>query len=122
MVIDHAKAGRPLQAFMEVRFSGTADLEEIRATASTLPEVLAVFATAGDPDALVWIRVPDVEELGKVIGKLRRSGRVTGYQDPHRGRYLDEAARRRRRAVGLLHLIEPPASAAGGMAARLSRR
>jgi DNA-binding Lrp family transcriptional regulator len=78
VVIDHAKAGRPLQAFMEVRFSGTADLEEIRATASTLPEVLAVFATAGDPDALVWIRVPDVERLGKVIGQLRRSGRVTG--------------------------------------------
>jgi len=78
VVIDHAKAGRPLQAIMEVRFSGTADLEEIRATASTLPEVLAVFATAGDPDALVWIRVPDVERLGNVIGQLRRSGRVTG--------------------------------------------
>src|SRR5664280_3610563 len=61
VVIDHAKAGRPLQAFTEVRFSGTADLEEIRATASTLPEVQAVFATAGDPDALVWLRVPDVE-------------------------------------------------------------
>jgi DNA-binding Lrp family transcriptional regulator len=77
-VIDHAKAGRPLQAFMEVRFSGTADLKEIRATASTLPEVLAVFATAGDPDALIWIRVPDVERLGQVIEQLRRSRRVTG--------------------------------------------
>jgi DNA-binding Lrp family transcriptional regulator len=77
-VIDHAKAGRPLQAFMEVRFSGTADLEEIRATASTMPEVLAVFATAGDPDALIWLRVPDVERLGQVIEQLRRSGRVTG--------------------------------------------
>jgi DNA-binding Lrp family transcriptional regulator len=77
-VIDHAKAGRPLQAFMEVRFSGTADLEEIRATAGTLPEVLAVFATAGDPDALIWLRVPDVERLGQVIEQLRRSGRVTG--------------------------------------------
>lgn len=78
VVIDHAKAGRPLQAFTEVRFSGTADLEEIRATASTLPEVQAVFATAGDPDALVWLRVPDVERLGHVIEQLRRSGRVTG--------------------------------------------
>ena len=78
VVIDRAKAGRPLQAFTEVRFSGTADLEEIRATASTLPEVQAVFATAGDPDALVWLRVPDVERLGHVIEQLRRSGRVTG--------------------------------------------
>ena len=78
VVVDHAKAGRPLQAFTEVRFSGTADLDEIRAAASTLPEVQAVFATAGDPDALVWLRVPDVERLGHVIEQLRRSGRVTG--------------------------------------------
>ena len=38
----------------------------------------AVFTTAGDPDALVWIRVPDVKRLGQVIEQLRRSGRVTG--------------------------------------------
>lgn len=78
VVVDHAKAGRPIQAFTEVKFQGTADLDEIRATAGTMPEVQAIFATAGDPDALVWIRVPDVERLGHVIEQLRRSGRVTG--------------------------------------------
>jgi DNA-binding Lrp family transcriptional regulator len=78
VVVDHAKIGRPIQAFTEVRFAGTADIAEIRSTALGLPEVQAVFATAGDPDALVWIRVPDVERLGKVIELLRRSGRVTG--------------------------------------------
>jgi Lrp/AsnC family transcriptional regulator, leucine-responsive regulatory protein len=78
VVVDHAKIGRPIQAFTEVRFAGTADMGDIRSTALGLPEVQAVFATAGDPDALVWIRVPDVERLGKVIELLRRSGRVTG--------------------------------------------
>ncbi len=78
VVVDHAKIGRPVQAFTEVRFAGTADLGEIRSTALGLPEVQAVFATAGDPDALVWIRVPDLERLGQVIELLRRSGRVTG--------------------------------------------
>lgn len=78
VVVDHAKIGRPVQAFTEVRFAGTADLGEIRNTALGLPEVQAVFATAGDPDALVWIRVPDLERLGQVIELLRRSGRVTG--------------------------------------------
>jgi Lrp/AsnC family leucine-responsive transcriptional regulator len=78
VVVDHAKLGRPIQAFTEVRFAGTADMGDIRSTALGLPEVQAVFATAGDPDALVWIRVPDVERLGKVIELLRRSGRVTG--------------------------------------------
>jgi Lrp/AsnC family transcriptional regulator, leucine-responsive regulatory protein len=78
VVVDHRKAGRPIQAFTEVRYAGTADLKEIKQTATQLPEVQAVFTTAGDPDALVWLQVPDVERLGQVIEQLRRRGRVTG--------------------------------------------
>ena len=78
VVVDHRKAGRPIQAFTEVRFAGTADLNEIQETAMQLSEVQAVFTTAGDPDALVWLQVPDVERLGQVIEQLRRRGRVTG--------------------------------------------
>jgi Lrp/AsnC family transcriptional regulator, leucine-responsive regulatory protein len=78
VVIDHGKAGRPIEAFTEVRFAGTADLREIKETAMQLPEVQAVFTTAGDPDALVWLQVPDVERLGQVIEQLRRRGRVAG--------------------------------------------
>ena len=78
VVVDHRKAGRPIQAFTEVRFAGTADLQEIQVTAMQLAEVQAVFTTAGDPDALVWLQVPDVERLGQVIEQLRRRGRVTG--------------------------------------------
>jgi Lrp/AsnC family transcriptional regulator, leucine-responsive regulatory protein len=78
VVIDHRKAGRPIQAFTEVRFAGTADLTEIKEAVAQLPEVQAVFTTAGDPDALVWVQVPDVERLGQVIERLRRGGRVTG--------------------------------------------
>jgi len=77
-VVVHRKAGRPIQAFTEVRYAGTADLKEIKETAIQLPEVQAVFTTAGDPDALVWLQVPDVERLGQVIEQLRRRGRVTG--------------------------------------------
>jgi DNA-binding Lrp family transcriptional regulator len=78
VVVNHARAGRHIQAFTEVRFAGTADMDEIRNAATRLPEVQAVFTTAGDPDALVWLRVPDVERLGRVIEQLRRTGRVTG--------------------------------------------
>ena len=52
--------------------------QEIKETAMQLAEVQAVFTTAGDPDALVWLQVPDVERLGHVIEQLRRRGRVTG--------------------------------------------
>jgi Lrp/AsnC family leucine-responsive transcriptional regulator len=78
VVVDHRKAGRPIQAFTEVRFAGTADLKEIKELASHLPEVQALFTTAGDPDALVWLQVPDVTRLGQVIDQLRKRGRVTG--------------------------------------------
>ena len=33
---------------------------------------------AGDPDALVWLRVRDVHDLKRVIDQLRGSGRVAG--------------------------------------------
>ena len=78
VVLDHAKLGRPIQAFTEVRFAGTANIDEIRAMAARTSEVEAVFTTAGDPDALVWLRAADVQRLGRVIEDLRRSGRVTG--------------------------------------------
>jgi Lrp/AsnC family leucine-responsive transcriptional regulator len=78
VVVDHAKAGRPIEAFTEVRFAGTADLDQIREAATSMPEVQAVFTTAGDPDALVWLRAADLAGLGQAIERLRRSGRVTG--------------------------------------------
>ena len=33
---------------------------------------------AGDPDALVRVRVNDLDHLKQVIDRIRRSGRVTG--------------------------------------------
>jgi Lrp/AsnC family leucine-responsive transcriptional regulator len=76
--LDHAKLGRPLEAFTELRFAGTTPVDEIAGIAESIPEVQAVFTTAGDPDALVWIRVRDVADLKRVVDDLRRSGRVTG--------------------------------------------
>ena len=76
--IDHAKLGRPLDAFTELRFSGSTSVDSIATVASAIPEVETVFTIAGDPDALAWIRVRDVAELKHVIDRLRRSGKVTG--------------------------------------------
>jgi Lrp/AsnC family transcriptional regulator, leucine-responsive regulatory protein len=76
--LDHAKLGYPLQAFTELRFSGDATVDEIAMVGAGIPEVQTIFTTAGDPDALAWIRVRDVHDLKRVIDLLRRSGRVTG--------------------------------------------
>lgn len=76
--VDHAKLGRPLEAFTELRFSGDARVDAIAAIADDIAEVQAVFTIAGDPDALAWIRVSDVHELKRVIDRLRNSGDVIG--------------------------------------------
>jgi len=78
VLLDHAKLGQPLQAFTELRFAGNSRVDEIAGIADDIPEVQTIFTTAGDPDALAWIRVRDVEDLKRVIDLLRRSGRVTG--------------------------------------------
>jgi Lrp/AsnC family leucine-responsive transcriptional regulator len=77
-VLDHAKLGRPLEAFAELRFSGRTRVDDIEGIADHVPEIQAVFTVAGDPDALAWIRVRDVDDLKRVIDRIRATGKVTG--------------------------------------------
>lgn len=78
VIVDDSRLGRPLEAFTELTFVGNTKVADIAAVADGLAEVEAIFTTAGDPDALVWIRVRDVAHLTSVIDKLRRTGTVTG--------------------------------------------
>lgn len=76
--VDHTKLGWPVEAFTELRYAGATRVADIVATASTVPEVQAVFTIAGDPDALVQVRVRDVPHLQQVIDRLRAAGSVAG--------------------------------------------
>lgn len=76
--VDHALIGPSIEAFTELRFAGDADIDEILAAVEQIPEIREVFTMAGDPDALLRIRVNDVEHLKAVVNRLRRTGRVTG--------------------------------------------
>jgi Lrp/AsnC family transcriptional regulator, leucine-responsive regulatory protein len=76
-IVDHGKLGFPLQAFSELRFDGTAGVDEIASIANEIPEVEAVYTTAGDPDALALLRVRDVEDLKRVVDLIRRKGAGT---------------------------------------------
>jgi len=77
-VVDHHKLGPTIEAFTELRFAGDAAVDDILGVAAALPEVVELFTTAGDPDALMRIRVDDVEHLKETINRLRGSGRVIG--------------------------------------------
>lgn len=76
--IDYAKLGWGIEAFTELRYQGTTPVGEIIRTAGDVPEVQAVFTIAGDPDALIHVRVRDLGHLQLVIDRLRRAGNVTG--------------------------------------------
>ncbi|MSO58577.1 MAG: Lrp/AsnC family transcriptional regulator [Thermoleophilia bacterium] len=77
-VIDHSRLAGGIEAFVELRFSGTTQVDEIDGAVAGLPEVVEAFTVAGDPDALVRLRVRDLEHLKRVIDRIRRTGRVTG--------------------------------------------
>jgi Lrp/AsnC family leucine-responsive transcriptional regulator len=77
-IVDHSKLGRPLEAFAELRFAGSTRVDDIEGIAADVPEIQALFTVAGDPDALVWIRVRDVNDLKRVIDRLRSSEKITG--------------------------------------------
>lgn len=76
--IDYAKLGWGIEAFTELRYAGATPVSEILRTSTGVPEVQAVFTIAGDPDALIHLRVRDLDHLQQVIDGLRRAGNVTG--------------------------------------------
>ncbi len=77
-LVDHAYLGQAVEAFAELRFAGSTRVDDIEDIALDAPEVHAIFTVAGDPDALAWIRVSDVQDLKRVIDRLRSTGKVTG--------------------------------------------
>jgi Lrp/AsnC family transcriptional regulator, leucine-responsive regulatory protein len=77
-LVDHSHLGQSVEAFAELRFAGSTRVDDIEDIALDVPEVQAIFTVAGDPDALAWIRVSDVQNLKRVIDRLRSSGKVTG--------------------------------------------
>ena len=78
VTVDHSLIGPTIDAFTELRFAGDADIDEILGAVEQIPEIREIFTMAGDPDALLRIRVDDVEHLKAVVNRLRRTGRVTG--------------------------------------------
>jgi Lrp/AsnC family transcriptional regulator, leucine-responsive regulatory protein len=76
--LDHEKLGSEIEAFAEVRFQASSQVGEIDEAFTALPELVESFTIAGDPDALVRLRVTDLDHLKRVIDRMRRTGRVAG--------------------------------------------
>ncbi|MFF0445350.1 Lrp/AsnC family transcriptional regulator [Streptomyces sp. NPDC004609] len=77
-ILDHSRLGDSIEAFIELRFAGDADVDSIPRSVIDLPEVVEVFTVAGDPDALARVRVDNVQHLRRTIDRMRRNGNVIG--------------------------------------------
>jgi DNA-binding Lrp family transcriptional regulator len=76
--LDHEKLGSEIEAFAEVRFEASTQVGTIDEAFTGLPELVESFTMAGDPDALVRLRVTDLDHLKRVIDRMRRGGRIAG--------------------------------------------
>jgi DNA-binding Lrp family transcriptional regulator len=74
-ILDHGLLGGHLEAFSELRFAPGTQVDDIDSAIADLPELVESFTLAGDPDALVRLRVRDVDHLKRVIDRIRRSQR-----------------------------------------------
>jgi Lrp/AsnC family leucine-responsive transcriptional regulator len=78
VVLDHSRSAQHFEAFAEVRLPPGGDVDVLWEELQTVPEVEQIFTIAGDPDALVRLRVDSVEHLQRVVNGLRKSGRAAG--------------------------------------------
>jgi DNA-binding Lrp family transcriptional regulator len=81
-ILDHHALGQQLEAFTELRFAPGTQVDEIEQSVANLPELVEAFTLAGDPDALVRLRVSDVDHLRRVLDRVRRGNgrdpKITG--------------------------------------------
>jgi Lrp/AsnC family leucine-responsive transcriptional regulator len=75
-LIDDRLSGS-VDAFTEIRLSGDVETTEVAEILRDLPEIMSFYTIAGDPDALVRIRVEDVDHLQRVVNSMRRTGKLT---------------------------------------------
>lgn len=74
--LDRGQLGDTIEAFIELRFApGTQVAEVDNAMIGLLPELIESFTLAGDPDALVHVRVHDLEHLKGVVDRIRKGRR-----------------------------------------------
>jgi Lrp/AsnC family leucine-responsive transcriptional regulator len=69
--IDLAALGWIISAFVELRFSGKTTPDVMDRATSRIPEVSAIYTTAGDHDVIALVRARNVDHLREVIHRLR---------------------------------------------------
>lgn len=75
-LVDLHGGGAGLDAFVELYCRGRTNPDEILATVSSLPQVVAAYTVTGDADALLRVRTADTSELEVVLERIRAEEKV----------------------------------------------
>lgn len=78
VLVDESQLGETFEAIAEVRVAGATTVEQITNSAKGIPEVIAIYTVAGDPDAIVHFRIASLQHLYRLIDLIRRDGNVIG--------------------------------------------
>ncbi len=73
--LDQTELGEHIEAFIELRFAPGTQVAQVDGAVTELPELIASFTLAGDPDALAHVRVRDLDHLKGVVDRIRRGQR-----------------------------------------------
>lgn len=77
VVLNHAKVGPSVEAYLEVNFQAGTDVPAFLAEAVARAEIREASTIAGDPDAIVRLRVDSLEHLRETVTELRSSWPIT---------------------------------------------
>lgn len=76
VVLDFGRAPGRFEAFTELRLPPGTDVDAVTEALKEKPQVEQVFTIAGDPDALIRLRVDSVQHLQAIVNDLRRAGQA----------------------------------------------
>lgn len=101
-VIDPARLGLKVQAFIQVKLAQHADdvIAQFERELDKLEEVIGCYATTGEYDFLLQVVAPDLEALGNIV--LKKLMKIPGVRDVHSSIVLDTIKRSLRMPLGHL--------------------
>ncbi len=67
--------GERIEAFIELTFAPGSQVAEVDNALIDLPELVASYTLAGEPDALAHVRVRELDDLKGVVDRIRRGRR-----------------------------------------------
>ncbi len=75
--LDHAKAGRPLAAFVSITPLDPSAPDDYPERLAGFPEIESCWSVAGEESYILQVRVPTPADLEDLLGRIRGEGQVS---------------------------------------------